>query len=292
MGRQMALHPPFTLYNTDDLLWPVLLSVPHAGRDYPAALLDALRVPLNSLLRLEDRYADRLVQPAIAAGFSAIVAHRARAWVDLNRAETDFDAGMFHRSNMPEAMPSAKTRGGLGLIPRRLSSVGELWRTHFDALHYHERIEQCHRPYHASVRSILAAMHRKFGVAILLDLHSMPSMTGAVAANLPPAVFVVGDRFGRTAASLYTESVIAPLQNAGFPVALNTPYPGDYILDAHGRPASNIHALQLEVDRSLYLDSDWREPSAQLGSVATLVTTVATSLADQACGLGFAEAAE
>ena len=233
----MSATPAFTLHNAQDLAFPVLVSVPHAGREYPGPLLDALRVAAGDLLRLEDRYADRLVQPAIAEGFPAIIAHRARAWVDLNRAGDDFDAGMFAGPDMPDSRPSAKSRGGLGLIPRRLQACGELWRGHFAASDYHERVESLHRPYHHAIGETLARMRARFGVAILLDVHSMPPIAKTPDQNgdrNAPPQFVIGDRFGRSAASLYSETLAAHLRMLGFRAALNSPYPGVYILDSHG----------------------------------------------------------
>jgi N-formylglutamate amidohydrolase len=282
----------FSLYNPDMPNIPVLLSVPHAGRDYPAELLANLRVSTAELLRLEDRYADRLVQPAVASGCPAIIAHRARAWIDLNRAEKDIDSGMLAGSDqIADAAPSSKARGGLGLFPRRLQACGELWRQPIMLADVEQRIACVHRPYHRSVSEILLAMRARFGVAILLDVHSMPPIQAGGASDMPPHI-VVGDRFGASAASIYAELVIGRAQAAGLKVALNTPYSGDYILQTHGDPEQGIHALQLEVDRSLYLDSDLREPSAGLKTVAGFVQAVVSDLAEQAMGASFAEAAE
>jgi N-formylglutamate amidohydrolase len=286
----------FSLHNIDALAVPVLLSVPHAGRDYPPALIANLRVPPAELLRLEDRYADRLVQSAIKAGFPAIIAHRARAWIDLNRAETDIDQQMLVGPHTgAAALPSAKTRGGLGLIPRRLQAVGELWCRPLEYSAVEERLEQHHRPFHRAMGEILQVMRDRFGTAILLDLHSMPPITArsasSFAAEKPPQL-VVGDRFGRSAASIHSELVMAHVRQAGFEVALNNPYSGDHILQTHGQPRKGIHALQLEVDRSLYLDSALREPSRDIGAVSRLIHDIASLLADHAIGSTFAEAAE
>ncbi len=282
----------FTLYHCDAPATPVLLSVPHAGRDYPPELLANLRVLPSELLRLEDRYADRLIQPATTAGFPAIVAHRARAWVDLNRAETDIDAGMVSASDKAlEAAPSSKARGGLGLFPRRLQACGELWRQPMRLADVEQRIEQVHRPYHRAVAEVLSAMRARFGVAILLDVHSMPPIPVGAAPDAPPRI-VVGDRFGRSAGSIYAELVLGRAQAQGMKAVLNAPYSGDYILQTHGDPARGVHALQLEVDRSLYLDSDLREPVAGLKALARFVHVVVSDLADQALGACFAEAAE
>jgi N-formylglutamate amidohydrolase len=272
------------------------LSVPHAGRDYPAELHANLRVPPAELLRLEDRYADRLVQPAIGAGFPVIVAHRARAWIDLNRAESDFDAQMISDVDAARpCVPSAKTRGGLGLVPRRLAICGEIWRKPWTQAGIDARIADCHRPFHNAVADTLASLRSRFGVAILLDVHSMPPLESRLKTGLdrdtPPRI-VLGDRFGRSAASVYAEIAMAHVKGRGLAVALNTPYSGDFILETHGQPRRGIHALQLEVDRSLYLDSYMREPSAGLASVASLVLELAQLLADQATDSHFAEAAE
>ena len=287
----------FTCHNVDVPMMPVLLSVPHAGRDYPAELLANLRVAAADLIRLEDRYADRLVQPAIAAGYPAIVAQRARAWIDLNRAETDIDIGMFSEKGGVErpATPSAKARGGLGLFPRRLQACGELWRgpmTYDDANH---RIEHYHRPYHRAVSEALHAMRARFGVAVLIDVHSMPPLpphinSGSVAGGSPS--LVVGDRFGRSAVSIYAELAMARGKAAGMETALNSPYAGDHVLQTHGDPRNGIHAVQLEIDRSHYLDSQLREPTAKLKAIASLVLAIASDFADQSIGRSFAEAAE
>lgn len=282
----------FSLYNMDIPNIPVLLSVPHAGRDYPLELLANLRVPPAELLRLEDRYADRLIKPAIASGCPAIVAHRARAWIDLNRAETDIDAGMVSGSGASlDAALSSKARGGLGLFPRRLQACGELWRHPMERTDLERRIAQVHAPFHCAVADILRAMHARFGVAVLLDVHSMPPIAVSAAQKLPPQI-VVGDRFGRSAASVYAEQVISRAQAAGLKASLNAPYSGDYTLQRHGNPGRGLHALQLEVDRSLYLDSALREPTAGLQSLAAFVQAIVSDLADQAMGNSFAEAAE
>jgi N-formylglutamate amidohydrolase len=281
----------FTLYNADIPNIPVLLSVPHAGRDYPPELMANLRTSPAELLRLEDRYADRLIQPAIGTGCPAIVAHRARAWIDLNRAETDIDSGMVSGSERPlNASPSSKARGGLGLFPRRLQACGELWRHPMERTDVEQRIEQVHAPYHHAIAETLSAMRARFGVAILLDVHSMPPIP-VVAPDGPPRI-VVGDRFGGSAASVYAELVLSRAHAQNMMATLNTPYSGDYILKKHGDPARGIHALQLEVDRTLYLDSDLREPILAMKSVAGFIQSVVSDLAEQALGGGFAEAAE
>lgn len=261
----------------------MLLSVPHAGRDYPAEVFDALRVAPAALIRLEDRYADLLARRSIQFGHPVVIAHRARAWIDLNRDETDLDVEMVHgadRAAYPE--PGAKQRGGLGLIPRRLSGDGDLWKRQFTLHEVQERIVSFHRPYHACIDAILQRMRHIFGVAILLDLHSMPPIRNGV--TDAPVEFVIGDRFGKSAASKYAELLHARLRDAGFTAALNHPYAGEHVLRRHALPKNNIHAIQLEVDRSLYLDARLNDPAEGLARIQTMIANVIEALADEALG--------
>jgi N-formylglutamate amidohydrolase len=281
----------FATWGTETPSVPVLLSVPHAGRDYPPELLDALRLPPAALLRLEDRYADVLTRRCIQLGYPVIMAYRARAWIDLNRDEQDIDTEMVQgalRSDYPA--PGLKQRGGLGLIPRRLSGEGELWKRQFTLDEVEHRIVSFHRPYHEAVADVLEQMRRRFGVAILLDLHSMPPIRSA--ASGPAPQFVVGDRFGKSATSRYPELLMAWLQAQGFNTALNHPYAGAHILRRHARPSANIHAIQLEVDRSLYLEPDLRHPGAGFESMNTMIPALVLALADEALGSATLIAAE
>jgi N-formylglutamate amidohydrolase len=267
----------FSVQNADQLSVPILISVPHAGRDYPAEIYDNLRLPAASLLRLEDRYADLLARDAATAGFPVITAHRARAWIDLNRDEGDIDVEMVAGlSAAGRPVPGAKQRGGLGLIPRRLAGSGDIWKHTISADALHHRIESYHRPYHHAVALILKRMRDQFGAAILLDLHSMPP--------IDDVQFVIGDRFGRSAANRYSELLLSRLRLEGFEAAVNHPYSGEHILRRHGDAARHIHAIQLEVCRSLYLDSELREPGPRLADIAALVTQVAQMLTDDLTG--------
>ncbi len=271
------------MWGTDAPSVPVLLSVPHAGRDYPQDIFDALRLAPATLLRLEDRYADLLARRNVQIGHPVIIAHRARAWIDLNRDEQDIDIEMVQGASRDDyPAPGAKQRGGLGLIPRRLSGDGDLWKRQFTLEEIQHRILSFHRPYHDAVAQILERMRAHFGVAILLDLHSMPPIRSA--AVVPPPQFVIGDRFGKSAASQYAGLLLSRLQAYGFSAALNHPYAGEYILRRHAKPRANIHAIQLEVDRSLYLDPDLRQPGAGLQRLSSLIPELVAGLADEALG--------
>lgn len=271
----------FSLDGLSTARLPVLVAVPHAGRDYPDEILQNLRVAPHVLERLEDRHADMLLPDLTDTGCATLVAHAARAWIDLNRAPSEVDPQMI--SDAPRtafAQPSAKVRGGLGLVPRRLADHGELWRRPLSRAEIASRISQLHDPYHQTLARALAALHARFGCALLIDLHSMPPVKPETAAPAPQ--IVVGDRYGRSAGARLCDLAMRTLARSGFEVALNHPYAGGYVLDRHGRPARNVHALQIEIDRSIYLDSPMRDPGAGMGqvreAVAALVQTLAADL--------------
>lgn len=255
---------------------PVVLSVPHAGREYPEALVERLRVPLVQLRPLEDRHIDTL---ALAARSDevAVIARRPRAWIDLNRSERDRDPRVdlgAARFGTPQL--SVRVRGGLGLIPRRAAAGTEIWAQPWSADDVAARIHGDHRPYHAALADALQAARAQFGIAVLLDLHSMPSLAGVA-----PAQIVVGDRFGRTAGARFVARIEGCARRAGFATALNVPYSGGHVLERHAQPARAIHGIQLEIDRSLYLDDALDAPGGRFDDVARFVRDVIDALADE-----------
>jgi len=274
---------PFDLLGPPRPDSPVVVSVPHAGRDYPPALRAMLRVAPGALVALEDRLVDTVA--ARARGVETmLVQRRPRAWIDLNRAETERDPRLDEGAGPGAA--SAKVRSGLGLVPRRTAQSGELWSRRLGGAEVEARIAADHRPYHEALGAALAAARARFGAAVLLDLHSMPPVPGPGAPQV-----VVGDRFGRAAAARFVSRVEAEVEAAGLPHAVNTPYPGGHILDRHGRPADGIHAVQLELDRGLYLDRRG-EPGAGLPATVALLRRVLAALADEALAGPAALAAE
>lgn len=264
---------------------PVMISVPHAGRAYPPALLREMRHPAAAALKLEDRYVDRL---ALAVrqetGAALLIAQAPRAMIDLNRAPEDIDWEMFEVAARPGATvgkladhPSRRARSGLGLIPRRLPGIGELWRHRLETRDLAARIEQVHEPYHSQLATMLEAIRQRWGVALLLDLHSMPPLVprpGQAAAQ-----FVIGDRFGTTCHGSLVGTAFAQLAQAGRPAAHNRPYAGGYVLERHAEPAMGIHAMQIEVDRSCYLDRRLAEPGAGFDGIVAVLAGVVRRLA-------------
>lgn len=268
---------------------PVLISVPHAGRSYPASLTEQVRLGMPHLLPLEDRYADLMLDDAVAEGAQALVARVPRLWIDLNRDAREFDPAMIAGEMGVAPLASPKVRGGLGLIPRKVRA-GEIWRHKLPASELQLRIADIHRPYHAAIAGALSLMRQRFGVAVLLDLHSMPPVVDRSGEGAPQ--IVIGDRFGRSAHGRFTARALAELEAAGYATSVNAPYAGGHILDRHGHPVSGIHAIQVEIDRRLYLDSALEQPGPGLAAVRRLIARLVQALADEAWAMPYAIAAE
>ncbi|HWH18587.1 MAG TPA: N-formylglutamate amidohydrolase [Allosphingosinicella sp.] len=269
---------------------PVVLSVPHAGREYSPALLRASRLPIEKLEALEDRLVDRLVWRAAAAGVPAIIAKSPRAEIDLNRDEREIDPlTVAPPPPSREVMQSARTRGGLGLIPSRIAGAGSIWLHRTPQDEVRRRLDQVYRPYHEALEQALGQARTAFGIAILLDCHSMPPRSTRSGGE---AELVFGDCHGTSIVPELLDAAIGAARREGFSTACNAPYAGGYITSRHGRPAADIHALQLEIDRSLYLADDLRSPGPGFDRVARLIAAIAAALAERATGSGLPIAAE
>lgn len=272
---------------------PVLIAVPHAGRNYSANLTAAMRDPVWASARLEDRYADALGEAvAHATGAALLVARAPRALIDLNRAPDDIDWSMVAGAGARRAPHSAanrRARSGLGLVPRRLPGLGEVWkqRLAFDDLA--ARIEGVHRPYHRAIATTLDRMRDRWGAALLIDLHSMPPLRQPGHAG-EGAEFVIGDRFGSSCAPALSALALRQLAAGGRRVAHNRPYSGGYALDHHAAVRRGIHALQIEVCRAIYLDARLDQPGPRLSAVARALAVVVRTLADELAALGNPEA--
>lgn len=217
---------------------------------------------------LEDPLVDRLVWRALAKGTAAVIALAPRAAVDCNRAEDEVDPTIIATARF--ARPSARARGGLGIVPSRTAAHGHLWRRQIGAAEFEQRLDEAYRPYHRAIEEQLSLLAQRFGGAVLIDCHSMPATRGT-----PSIVF--GDRFGRSAAPWLMQQALRTAEDLGFTTAVNDPFAGGHILDRHGAPAENIHAIQVEVDRRCYLPSRG-EPGARFDEVCSLIERLAAHL--------------
>ena len=277
-------HAAFTLRRPSPAPIPILIAVPHAGRHYPGSLTRRMRSPGEAALRLEDRMID-LVAEAVAreTGACLLIAHAPRAMIDLNRSADDVDWEMVAEGAPPGATRHAagrRARSGLGLVPRRLAGLGELWRKRMTRQELGERIDLVHRPYHAALAQTLEALRDRWGSALLIDLHSMPPL-GPKTGNDPAADFVLGDRFGASCDASLVRTALNHFERAGRIAAHNRPYAGGYVLDCHGAPTRGLNAMQLEVCREVYLDKAMREPLGSTMRARTLAPTERISRASR-----------
>jgi N-formylglutamate amidohydrolase len=250
---------------------PVLLSVPHSGRDYPHWLLANAAGGRAALESLEDPLVDRLVWRALAGGIGAVVARAPRAAIDCNRAADEVDPAVI--ADAASEAVGIRARGGLGIVPSRTVPHGRLWRRPIDRAELERRIAEAHAPFHEALAEALERMVDAHGKALLIDCHSMPSRTSQ-------AQIIIGDRHGGSAAPWLAAHAAAIAQADGWSAALNDPYAGGYVVERHGRPERGIHALQLEIDRACYLAPNRRGAGPGFDQAARLIERLAFGLAE------------
>ncbi len=253
---------------------PIVLSIPHAGRDYPAALLAQARLPMEKLRLLEDAWIDILAESAIAAGYPAIVATRARAAIDMNRAVDDVDSGMIMDSHLaPALFPGQRSKMGLGLFPRELPGSGAIWRSRFGWAELQSRIDADYWPYHNGLTEALTTRLHHHGGAILIDVHSMPPPRKG--GRDVPVDIIFGTLHGQSCDAWLVSALEDAAHAAGLRTQRNDPYAGGHILAQHGRPMRNQHAIQIEISRALYLDTDHRCSAEGTRAMQALVLSLA-----------------
>jgi len=260
---------------------PLVFASPHSGRDYPADMMSAAALDAQTIRRSEDAFVDDLIATAPELGAATIAARYARAYIDLNREAFELDPGMF-ADELPEfaRARTARVAAGLGAIARVVSEGQEIYARKLTFAEARGRIEGAHRPYHAALERLIVEAQRAHGFAILIDWHSMPAAAAKAGGRDRPCDFVLGDRFGAACAGLLTQRVERELEAMGYRVARNTPYAGGYTTEHYGRPARRIHALQIEINRGLYLDEATLTPTAGFERLKADLERLTRSLAE------------
>lgn len=260
MAIQLRETGVYRLWTPERMTTAVIFASPHSGRDYPPEMLARSVLDLQRLRSSEDAFVDRFLEGAPREGAAALTARLPRAWVDLNRDETELDPALIEGVARSQAGP--RVLAGLGVIPRVVSAnraiySGKLTREEADM-----RIATVWRPYHATLAALLREVRGRFGRAILIDLHSMPS-EAVSGAGLRQADVVLGDRYGAAARPETVAAIEAVFARLGLRVARNTPFAGAYVTQHYGRPASGIEVVQVEVNRGLYMDEAAIRPLPQ-----------------------------
>jgi N-formylglutamate amidohydrolase len=272
--------PPCEISNPDEQTVPFVFNSPHSGRYYPREFLAATCLDKSAIRRSEDMLVDRLFAPVVALGAPLMSATYPRAYLDVNREPYELDPKMFSGRLPPYAnVRSLRVAGGLGTIPRVVSDAANIYREPLEVEEGLARIERIYRPYHDTLRRLLAQTHVGFGVAVLIDCHSMPSNVRGGPARMRPD-FVLGDRFGTSCMPELTDCAAEVLQGLGYTVCRNKPYAGGFITEHYGRPARGLHALQIEINRALYMDEFRLEPHRGFERLSEDMTTLAEALLD------------
>ncbi len=264
------LNPPFSIHGAENEGTPVIFNSPHSGRVYPSVFVDASRLSPIALRKSEDSYVDELFQAAPLYGALLMHAHFPRAYLDINREPYELDPALFD-GRLPDYANSQSLRaiGGLGTIARIVNDKEEIYHKPLAIDAALTRIDQLYKPYHATLARLVQAALERCGTAFLIDCHSMPSQPGD-RGGWPD--FVLGDRFGASCAPELTRMVNQFMKAQGYRVALNKPYAGGFITEHYGRPNRGVHVLQIEVDRSLYMNEDTFEKSPAFASLKWDIT--------------------
>jgi|KBSMisStaDraftv2_1062788.scaffolds.fasta_scaffold40113_1 N-formylglutamate amidohydrolase len=241
---------PYTLCEPPARTVPFVFASPHSGRLYPERLLRLSRLSRRNLRCSEDAYVDQLISDVIGLGAPLVFARFPRAYLDVNRAPAELDESMIESPlHLPVEHSSPRVQAGLGVIPRIVRDGAEIYRVKLKTADVEERLYRLHRRYHAALATLVRETHAKFGTAVVVDCHSMPSAAGA------PDI-VLGDRYGTAASQVVLRHAEDALLAQGFSVGRNVPYAGGYTTHLYGEPARGIHALQIEINRRLYLDEE------------------------------------
>jgi N-formylglutamate deformylase len=275
----MESQQPFRLMEPARLTTGVVFNSPHSGRDYPDELARRSRLTRLGLRASEDVLVDALFAAAPEHGAPLLAATAPRAWLDLNRAPTELDPALI-RGVRPRGL-NQRIAAGLGVIPRVVSEGSEIYRGKIEIEEAEARIRGVHGPYHAMLDTLLVRAREAFGIAVLYDCHSMPSEALRAAPRLSGRApeIVLGDRYGAAAARGLVAFAQNAFERAGFAVARNAPFAGGYITQRYGRPAQGVHAIQIEIDRSLYLDQATLEPLPTFDTIRERLSQVIGELA-------------
>ncbi len=248
------LAPPYTIHMPRPQTAPIVFCSPHSGRLYTRHFLSQSRLDPQALRKSEDCYVDDLYACAAGLGAPLIAARFPRAYLDVNREPYELDPHLFG-DPLPDYAntQSIRVAGGLGTVARIVADGEEIYATALGLDAVLERINLLYVPFHRALADLLSATCRTFGYAILIDCHSMPSQPSTQSSG-PRPDFVLGDRFGVSCDLRITRFVRDCLQKQRYDVQLNRPYAGGYITEHYGKPLKGIHALQIEVNRGLYVD--------------------------------------
>ena len=274
--------PAFEILEPAGLELPLVFNSPHSGTVYPQQFLASSRLDAFALRRSEDSHVDRLFCFASELGAPLMRARFPRCYLDVNREPFELDPRMFEGSLPPAANTrSIRVAGGLGTIPRLVGEGQEIYGRRLPVAEALARIEAIYRPYHRALSGLIGRARQQFGLAVLVDCHSMPS-TPRQDDKPTTADIVIGDRYGTSCSPVFVDSICSQFQRLGYTVSRNKPYAGGFNTEYYGNPGGNCHAIQIEINRALYLDERTLEQGPGFEVTRRALQDVMSALAAQA----------
>jgi N-formylglutamate deformylase len=258
----------------------VVFASPHSGRDYPDSFLSRTLLDSHSIRTSEDAFVDRLFDCATQFGAPLLKAGAPRAFVDLNRSADELDPALIQGVHGGAHNP--RIASGLGVIPRVVANGRIIYSGKISLEEAKARLRGYYQPYHDTLQRLLNESHAQFGEAILIDCHSMPheAVDGVVRAGRPRPEVVLGDRFGAAADQDIVDRIEAAFLDAGLKVARNSPFAGAYTTSHYGRPSRKQHTVQIEIDRSLYMNEQMIRPNNNFDAFRNLLRGVVAQIAE------------
>lgn len=277
-AEDFSVVPAFEVRAAAEQRVPFVFSSPHSGRHYPERFLAMSRLGAHDVRRSEDCYVDELFGGAVMLGAPLLAANFPRAYLDANREPWELDPRMFVEPVPPYCnIRSARVAGGLGTVPKLVGEGFDIYAGRLPLAEAVMRIETVYKPFHETLKRLLALTQAAFGFAVLIDCHSMPAGVRVSETGLRPD-FIVGDRFGTSASGALTATAIDLLSAMGYSVAHNKPYAGGFITEHYGRPARKAHAVQVEINRGLYMNERTLEKTAGFDALVADMTQFCADL--------------
>lgn len=272
--------PAYTLSMPETRTTPVVFASPHSGRDYPRSFLHQSVLDERAIRSSEDAFVDMLFDCAPEFGAPFLASTAPRAFIDVNRSLDELDSALIE--GVGKSAHNPRVASGLGVVPRVVANGRAIYRGKLAMREAQARIDDYWHPYHDALTQLLDESRALYGEAILIDCHSMPreaiETISTSKGGLPD--IVIGDRFGAAADAQIVEHVEATLHNAGLRTARNAPFAGAYVTQHYGRPSRGQHVLQLEIDRSLYMNEAMVRPNNNFKAFQALLRDIVADLAE------------
>ena len=260
MKNLSCKHIAYEIRDPEVLLSPVVFSSPHSGRNYSEEFLKSIVLDNHEIRSSEDAYVDKIIDFITKMGAPLLIAKAPRAFIDMNRSSDELDPSLIE--GVRSRSQNSRVISGLGVIPRVVSNSRSIYGGKLSRSEADLRIKNYWRPYHLAIDQLLVRAEQQFGYSLLVDIHSMPHEAISYLGRFQKGTqIVLGDRFGASADLSLVEMIETALEASGFLVSRNVPFAGAFITQNYGRPGQSRNVVQIEIDRSLYLDEECVELS-------------------------------